>query len=41
MNSSYISLKPYNNIYAYIFDENSVNTDDFFSMIEEISQINN
>ena len=22
MNSSYISLKPYNNIYAYIFDEN-------------------
>lgn len=41
MNSSYISLKPYNNIYTYIFNENSANTDDFFSMINEISQIDN
>lgn len=38
-NSSYVSFKPYNNIYAYIFDENSANIDDFYNMIEEISKL--
>lgn len=39
MNSSYVSFKPYNNIYTYIFDENSSNMDDFHNMIEEISRL--
>ena len=38
-NSSYISLKPYNNIYTFIFDFNSSNKDDFFSMMEEIANL--
>jgi hypothetical protein len=37
--SSYVSFKPYNGIYAYIFDENSANIDDFYTMIEEISAL--
>lgn len=37
--SSYVSLKPYNNIYTFIFDFNSSNSDDFLSMIEEIADI--
>ena len=38
-NSSYVSLKPYNNIYTFIFDFNSSNKDDFFSMMEEIANL--
>lgn len=38
-NSSYISLKPYDNIYTFIFDFNSSNKDDFFSMMEEIANL--
>lgn len=37
--SSYVSFKPYNNIYAYIFDENSANLDDFYEMMKEISNL--
>ena len=37
--SSYVSFKPYNNIYAYIFDENSDDTDSFYDMMEEISKL--
>ncbi len=39
MNSSYVSFKPYNNIYAYIFDENSADINDFYNMVEEISEL--
>lgn len=38
-NSSYVSFKPYNEIYAYIFDENSSDIDSFYTMIEEISNL--
>lgn len=38
-NSSYVNLKPYNNIYTFIFDFNSSNKDDFFSMMEEIANL--
>lgn len=38
-NSSYVSFKPYNNIYAFIFDENSTDSDDFYEMIKEISNL--
>lgn len=40
-NSSYVSFKPYNNIYTFIFDENSINSDDFYEMIREISNLAN
>lgn len=39
VDSSYVSFKPYNNIYAYIFDENSDDTDSFYDMMEEISKL--
>lgn len=38
-NSSYVSLKPYNNIYTFIFDFNSENTDEFYQMLEEIAKL--
>ncbi len=38
-NSSYVSLKPYNNIYTFIFNFNSSNKDDFFSMIEKVANL--
>lgn len=38
-NSSYVSLKPYNNIYTFIFDSNSSNIDDFFNMMEDIAKL--
>ncbi len=38
-NSSYVSLKPYNNIYTFIFDFNSSDIDDFFNMIEDIAKL--
>ena len=38
-NSSYVSFKPYNNVYAFIFDENSADIDDFYQMIEEVSSL--
>ncbi len=36
---SYVSFKPFNNIYAFIFDENSAELDDFYEMIEEIANL--
>ena len=39
VDSSYVSFKPYNNIYAYIFDENSDDTDSFYDMMKEISKL--
>lgn len=36
---SYVSFKPFNNIYPYIFDENSADIDDFHEMIEEIANL--
>lgn len=38
-NSSYVSLKPYNNIYTFIFDSNSTNANDFLCLIDEICQL--
>lgn len=38
-NSSYVSLKTYNNIYTFIFDFNSSNKDDFFSMMEKVANL--
>ena len=38
-NSSYVSLKPYNNIYTFIFNFNSSNKDDFFSMMEKVANL--
>lgn len=38
-NSSYVSLKQYNNIYTFICNPDSLTSDDFFNMIEEISKI--
>lgn len=40
-NSSYVSFKPYNNIYTFVFDENSINSDDFYEMMKEISNLAN
>ena len=37
--SDYVSLKPYNNIYTFIYDFNSSNVDDFYEMLKEISEI--
>lgn len=36
-NYSYVSFKPYNDIYAYIYDENSADIDGFYNMLQEIS----
>lgn len=40
-NLSYVSFKPYNNIYAFVFDENSIKFDDFYEMMKEISNLAN
>ena len=37
--SDYVSLKPYNNIYTFIYDFNSSNVDNFYEMLKEISEI--
>ena len=38
-NSSYVSLKPYNNIYTFIFDSNAGTIDGFFNMMEDIAKL--
>ncbi len=39
--SSYVKLKEYKDIYVFLFDFNSSNNDDFLSMVEEITNIDN